>query len=144
MTLVKWSPRPGLFNWREDLFDDFFNSGRLITRNRDKWYPAVDIEEDKDAYHVEMELPGMNKDDVNISFEDDLLIVSGEKKEEKEDKEKNYHYYERRYGKFERTFRIHSDVVKDKIEATFKNGVLAIDLPKAEKAKPKQIEVKVK
>jgi len=144
MTLVKWSPRTSLFNWDEGLFNDFFNTGRFITRNRENWYPSVDIDEDKDAYHVTMELPGLSKDDVTISFEEDMLVVRGEKKEEQEDKEKNYHYYERRFGKFERAFRIHTDIVKDKIDAAFKNGVLHIDLPKAEKAKPKQIEVKIK
>jgi HSP20 family protein len=144
MRLVKWSPRTSLFNWDEGFFNDIFNTDRFITRSRENWYPSVDIDEDNDAYHVTMELPGMSKDDVSISFEDDMLLVKGEKREEKEDKEKNYHYYERRFGKFERAFRIHTDVVKDKIDATFKNGVLHIDLLKAEKAKPKQIEVKIK
>jgi HSP20 family protein len=144
MTLVKWNPSRSLFNFREDLWDNFFNSDHFLTRNRESWYPAVDIEEDKDNYHVTMELPGLNKEDVNISFEDGVLVVRGEKKEEKEDKDRNYHCYERRYGKFERAFRIHSDVEKDKIDATFKNGVLSIEMPKAEKAKAKQIEVKVK
>lgn len=144
MTLVKWNPSRSLFNFREDLWDNFFNSDHFLTRNRESWYPAVDIEEDNDKYHVTMELPGLNKDDVNISYEDGVLVVRGEKKEEKEDKDRNYHCYERRYGKFERAFRIHSDVEKDKIDAAFKNGVLSIELPKAEKAKAKQIEVKVK
>ena len=144
MTLVKWNPNRSLFNFGEDLWENFFSGDRFLTRNRETWYPVVDIEEDKDNYHMTMELPGMSKDDVNISFEDGVLVVRGEKKEEQEDKERNYHYYERRYGKFERAFRIHSDIEKEKIDATFKDGVLRIDLPKAEKAKAKQIEVKVK
>lgn len=144
MTLVKWTPRRSLFNYGEDLWDNFFNTDHFLSRGRESWYPAVDIEESKDNYHVTMELPGMGKDDVNISFENGVLHVRGEKKEEKEDKDRNYHCYERRYGKFERAFRIHSDVDNDKIDANFKNGVLSIDLPKAEKAKAKQIEVKIK
>jgi HSP20 family protein len=143
MTLVKWSPNRSLFNLAEDMFDDFFG-GRMLTRSRDLWYPAVDIEEDKDAYRVSLELPGLAKEDVQISLEDGLLIVKGEKKYEQEKKEVNYHSYERRFGKFERVFRIHSDIQQDKVEAKFKDGVLTIEMPKAESAKPKQIEISVK
>lgn len=71
-------------------------------------------------------------------------MISGEKKAEQQEEKKNYHYYERRFGKFERTFRFNSDIIVDKINASFKDGVLMIDLPKAEIAKPKEIEVKVK
>ena len=144
MNLVKLNPARSLYNWGDNLFEDFLNNDRLLNQTRDGWCPAVDITEDDDKYHVRMELPGVTKDDVKISFTDDVLHVSGEKKNEKNEEQKNYHHYERRYGKFERAFRIHSDVIDDKIEATFKDGVLNIELPKAEIAKPKQIEVKVK
>ena len=144
MNLVKLNPARSLYNWGDNLFEDFLNNDRLLNHTRDGWCPAVDITEDDDKYHVRMELPGVTKDDVKISFTDDVLHVSGEKKNEKNEEQKNYHHYERRYGKFERAFRIHSDVIDDKIEATFKDGVLNIELPKAEIAKPKQIEVKVK
>ena len=144
MTLVKWSPARSLFNWGDSLFEDVFNNDQLFRPIRENWYPAVDVVEDDNGYHFQMELPGMDKDDVKISFKEDVLLVSGEKKFVEKDEKKNYHYYERRYGKFERAFRIHSDIIEDKIEATFKNGVLTINLPKAEVAKPKEIEVKVK
>ena len=144
MNLVKLNPARSLYNWGDNLFEDFLNNDRLLNHTRDGWCPAVDITEDDDKYHVRMELPGVTKDDVKISFTDDVLHVSGEKKNEKNEEQKNYHHYERRYGKFERAFRIHSDVIDDKIEATFNDGVLNIELPKAEIAKPTQIEVKVK
>jgi HSP20 family protein len=144
MTLVKWNPARSMYNWGDSNFQDFLNDNRLLNRTRDGWCPAVDITEDDDKYHVRMELPGVTKDDVKISFTEDVLRVSGEKKSEKNDDQKNYRHYERNYGKFERAFRINSDVIDDKIEATFKDGVLSIELPKAEIAKPKQIEVKVK
>lgn len=144
MTLVKWNPAGNMFHWRENLLDDFFKSDRFFTPSREIWYPVVDVTEDDDAYHVHMELPGLAKEDVKISFKDDVLLVNGEKKSEQKDEKKNYHYYERRYGKFQRAFRINSDVIEDKIDANFKDGVLMIDLPKAEIAKPKEIEVKVK
>ena len=142
MTLVKWNPARSIWNWNEDLFNTFFDEKGY--RNRDTYYPAVDVEEDDNAYHVTMELPGMEKKDINISYHDGVLSISGEKSEKREEKERNYHYYERRFGKFERSFRIHTDVLEDKIEAGFNNGVLKVEVPKAEVAKPKQIEVKIK
>jgi len=144
MTLVKWNPSRNVLNWGDNLFEDFFNSDRFLSLNREGWYPAVDITEDENGYHVQMELPGLTKQDVKISFKDDVLHIAGEKKVEQEEEKKNYHHYERRFGKFERAFRLHSDVIVDKIDAIFKDGILKIELPKAEIAKPKEIEVKVK
>ena len=144
MTLVKWSPRRSLFNMGDELFTDFFNTRNTFVGNREGWCPAVDVTEDDNGYHFEMELPGLSKEDVKISFKEDVLHVTGEKKYENDEEKKNYHHYERRYGKFERAFRVHSDVLVEKIDANFKNGILSIDLPKAEIAKPKEIEVKVK
>ena len=144
MTLVKWSPRANLFNMGDEVFNDFFKTSRTLQNNREGWYPAVDISEDDNGYHVQMELPGLSKEDVKISFKEDVLRVTGEKKYAKDEEKKNYHHNERRYGTFERAFKIHSDVIEDKIEANFKDGVLTVELPKAEVAKPKEIEVKVK
>lgn len=144
MTLVKWNPARGLWNWNEDIFKTLFDESNLGVRNRDTYYPTVDVEEDDNAYRVTVELPGMEKKDIKISYHDNVLHISGEKVEKKEDENKNYHYYERRFGKFERAFRIHTDVIEDKIDAGFNNGVLTVELPKAEVVKPKQIEVKIK
>jgi HSP20 family protein len=144
MTLVKWNPNRSLFNLRNNWLDDFFGSDVLMNRTRESWYPAVDIEENDNEYVVALELPGMQKDDIKISFHDDILSISGEKKEESVKDNDNYHHFERRFGKFERSFRINSDIIGDKIDANMKDGVLTINLPKAEISKPKQIEVKVK
>ena len=144
MTLVKWNPAGNMLDWRENLLEDFFKNDRFHTPYRENWYPVVDVNEDDDGYHFQMELPGLTKEDVKISFKDDVLLVTGEKKAEQKEDKKNYHYNERRFGKFERAFRISSDVIVDKIDASFNDGVLMIDLPKAEIAKPKEIEVKVK
>ena len=144
MTLVKWNPRRSLFNLNDDLFTDFFNDRGWLRPARESWYPVVDVSEDDNAYHMQMELPGLSKDDVKISFHDDILTISGEKKHEKKDDNRNYHYFERNYGKFERSFRINSDIVVDKIDATFNDGILNIEMPKAEVAKPKEIAVKIK
>lgn len=144
MTLVKWNPSRNLFNVNSELMDQFFNTKWSSNRANSEWMPAVDIEEDDNGYKFFVELPGLEKDDVKISLHDDILTIKGEKKFEKKDESKNYHCYERRYGTFERAFRLNSDVIIDKIDATFKNGVLQVELPKAEIAKPKEIEVKVK
>jgi HSP20 family protein len=137
MTLVKWNPARSLF-WHNDtdLFDRYFERDTF-------WAPAVDIEEDDKAYLVTMDLPGLDKKEVDIKLDGDALTVSGEKKNEKNEKGKNYHRIERSYGKFQRSFRLNDDVNREQIEAKFKNGVLHLTLPKAEKAQPKQIEVKV-
>jgi len=144
MTLVKWNPARNLFNFEANLMDDMFRRNWFSESSDSKWMPAVDIEEDDNGYKFYVELPGLEKDDVKISFKDDILNIKGEKKLEKKEDNKNYHCYERRHGKFERSFRLHSDIIVDKIDASFKNGVLNLELPKAEIAKPKEIEVKVK
>jgi len=141
MTLVKWNPNRVLYNWNENLFNELLNTRGYFNEGL---HPYVDIEEREDGYVLNMELPGMSKDDLRISYQDGVLNISGEKKDSRNTENVNYHLNERRYGKFERTFRIHSDVDAGKIEAGFRNGILQIELPKAESAKPKQIEVKVK
>jgi HSP20 family protein len=108
------------------------------------WTPAVDIAEQENAYEVKMELPGVNKEDVKISLESNILTIRGEKKQEKEEKQKNLHSVERTYGSFQRSFTLPTTVKSDKIDAVFTDGVLSITLPKIEESKPKQIEVKVK
>jgi HSP20 family protein len=108
------------------------------------WTPAVDVAEHEDAYQVKVELPGVSKDDVKITMQDNILTIRGEKKQEKESKNSNYHRVERSYGSFQRSFTLPTSVKHDKIEASYNDGILTIALPKAEEAKPKQIEVKVK
>jgi HSP20 family protein len=144
MTLVKCNPARNMYNWRGNLLEDFFKDDRFYSPSHGTWHPVVDVNEDDNGYHFQMELPGLSKEDVKISLKDDVLTVNGEKKSEEKDEKKSYHYYERRYGKFQRAFRLNSDVIVEKIDAVFKDGVLMIDLPKAEIAKPKEIEVKVK
>lgn len=108
------------------------------------WMPAVDVAEEENEYIAKVELPGVNKDDVKITLESNILMIRGEKKAEKETKDKNYHRTERSYGSFQRSFTLPMTVKSDKIDAAYKDGILTIVLPKAEEAKPKQFEVKVK
>ena len=109
----------------------------------DSWTPSVDINETADAYIVKGELPGVEKDDVDVSIDDNTLTIRGEKKYEKETEEHQTHRTECVYGSFERSFSLPKQVDINNIEASFKNGVLKLKVPKAIEAKPRQIQVKI-
>jgi len=126
------------------MFDSFFRGTDEQGLLSGTWIPAVDVAEENDAYVVKVELPGVNKDDVKITLESNILTIRGEKKTENEVKDKNYHRTERSYGSFQRSFTLPTTVRNDKVDAVYKDGILTVSLPKAEEAKPKQIEVKVK
>jgi HSP20 family protein len=106
------------------------------------WVPACDIFEDKDGIKIVMEVPGVRPDDVKLQIENNMLTIRGEKRQVAEEKADRVHRYERSYGSFERTFSLPSTVDGDRIEADISDGVLTVMLPKAEKARPRQIEVK--
>jgi HSP20 family protein len=108
-----------------------------------EWSPLVDISEDDKEYLLKVELPEVSKDDVKVTVEGGTLTISGERKAEKEEKNRKYHRIERYYGRFERSFTIPDDAEPENVRAEFKDGVLRVHLPKSEKARPKQIEVKV-
>jgi HSP20 family protein len=107
------------------------------------WSPQVDIVEDEKEYLIKADLPEMKKDEINVSVENGVLSVSGERKTEKEEKNKKFHRIERSYGRFERTFMVPEDADGAKVKAEFKDGVLQVHLPKTPVAKPKAVEVKV-
>jgi HSP20 family protein len=102
----------------------------------------VDIYETDKSIVLKVELPGLSKEDINKEIKDDNLILRGERKFEKDIREENYHRIERSYGKFSRSFSLPSTIDRNKVDATFKDGVLEITIPKAEETKPKQIEIK--
>ncbi|HDR04399.1 MAG TPA: Hsp20/alpha crystallin family protein [Candidatus Marinimicrobia bacterium] len=103
--------------------------------------PRMDLEETSTQYNLRLELPGMSKENVQISFEDSMLVVNGEKKEPVRQKENRYHYSEIVYGKFSRAIKVPTNVESDKISANFENGILTITIPKSEQAKPRKIEI---
>jgi HSP20 family protein len=106
------------------------------------WYPACDVFEDKDAVKIVAELPGVKPEEVKLSLENNLLTIRGEKKQEAEERSERVHRYERSYGAFERGFVLPSTVDGDKISAQYQNGVLTILVPKAERARPREIPVR--
>jgi HSP20 family protein len=134
------------------LFDDFFER-RLAPFRGGRWLsaaggglpslPPVDVYEDKNEIVAKVELPGMEKDDIEINVADQLLTIKGSKKKEEEIKEDNYYRAERSYGAFVRTVELPKEVEADKAKAVFKNGVLEVRLPKSEHAREKEIKVNV-
>lgn len=106
--------------------------------------PAVELYEEGDNLVLKAELPGLNKDEIEITMDDSVLTIKGEKKEETEKKGKEYYRMERVYGKFFRTIELPETIDSEKIKGTYKNGVLEVTLPKKEEAKPKEIKVEVK
>jgi HSP20 family protein len=129
----------------EKMFDEFLgvNRRKMDLQNFD-WTPRVNVEEHEDRFEITADLPGMEKENINIEVQDNVLTIKGERKYEKEEKEAEYHICERSYGTFQRAFTLPENVKTDDIDAEYKDGVLKLALPKIEPAKPKEIKVKVK
>jgi HSP20 family protein len=143
-----------LSRWERDMermMEDFFGR-RTRPWWPERWFrteemevaaPAVDLYEEKDDIVVKAELPGMDKDNIEVNLTDHTLTIKGEKKKEEEDKKENYYSSERSYGSFVRTLELPKDVHTDQVKASFKNGLLEVRLPKTEEAKAKEVKVKV-
>ncbi len=153
MSLVRWNPMRDLIEIEREfnrLFRDFdsrfgFNIAQGTDENLDNavWSPLSDIYEDDDTYKLRLDLPGVKKDEVKISYSDGRLTITGERKQEKETGNHKYHRVERMYGKFYRSFDLPEKIKEDQITAEFKEGQLTISIPKAEEAKPKEIPIKI-
>ncbi len=135
--LVKFNPF-GSAVARDLFFDDFFPVAQT------SFEPRIDVKENEKEFVVRAELPGLSKDDFKLSVENNVLTLEGEKKNEFEEKQDGYFRRERTFGAFRRSFRLTDSVDAKKIKAQYEQGVLNITIPKAEKAKPKLIEVSVK
>lgn len=140
MSMIRWTPRRNLMTLPRDL-DQFFGNFGIDYNTDTVWNPAVDIAENDKGYEVTAELPGMKKDEIKISFENDMLTLSGERKNEKEENDKNFHRIERSYGKFERCFHLPKNVKAGDIKADYKDGILTVNVPKSEEAKAIEIAV---
>ena len=125
------------------LWESFFERGALRGEDGVEWLPSRDVAETKNEIVVKAEVPGLESKDIDISLSDGLLTIKGEKKQEREEKEENIHLVERSYGSFTRTIRLPNEFQSDKINASYKNGVLKVVLPKSEEAKKKEIKIKV-
>jgi len=152
MTITRWNPAKELISVEKEfgkLFDSFNNRFGLKSSKEDEdfanavWSPLTDIKEDENKYSLHLDLPGVKKEDVKITFNNGQIAISGERNFEKEENNSKYHRVERAFGKYYRAFSLPEKIMEDKIEAEFKDGILNISIPKAEEAKPKQIEVKI-
>ncbi len=145
--ITKWSLLPNISSLQNEMnrmLDQFFRGeAPEFSVESGTWLPPVDLSETADKVVVKAEVPGIDPKEINISIQDNTLLIKGEKKEEKEEKGKNYYRMERRYGNFSRSIALPASVDTNKISAECKNGVLEITLQKKEEVKPKQISVKV-
>ena len=144
--LIRWEPAREMMTLREAmdrLFDDAFT--RPLSMSGNNWsIPAVDMYQTDNEVVVKAALPGIKADEVQINVTGEVITIKGEIKQENESKEKAYHIREQRWGAFERSLVLPTEVVADKAKAGFENGVLTITLPKAEEVKPKTISIKTK
>ena len=141
MTLVRWNPGRELASMEIDrlnrMFEDFYGNVR-------GWVPAVDIyETNAHEFVIKAELPEMKREDINVTFENNTLTLTGERKASFEDDNGTYHRSERAAGKFSRSFTLPATVDGNRISASYKDGVLTVRVPQREEAKPKQIDVSV-
>ncbi len=120
------------------LFDDFF--GRSVGEWA-AWTPAADLYETEETYVLEMEAPGFDRDDLEITLEQGVLTISGQRASERQERQATYHLRERSQGRFSRSFRVPRSIEADDVRAQFEQGVLRVELPKVEHAKPRRIEV---
>jgi len=148
-TLTRWDPFKELDELQNRLSTLFGRApvrkdgGREEAMTLAEWAPLVDIIEEEKEYRIKAELPEVNKSDVKVTVQDDVLTIAGERTFEKEETGRKYHRVERAYGSFARSFTLPEDADAAKVSADFKDGVLIVHLPKSEKARPKSIEVKV-
>jgi HSP20 family protein len=127
----------------DDLLEDFFG-GFGMERQASPIVPRVEVSETDDAFIVDAELPGMGEKDIELTLEDNVLTIKGEKKKEEETKKKNYYVSERSYGRFQRSLQLGPDIDADNVQASFKKGVLTVTVPKIESAKSKARAIDIK
>ena len=145
MNLVTWDPYREISSIH-NRFNRIFG-GALTPRERDEelslgaWIPPVDIVEEKERILLTAELPGFQEKDIDVQMEGNLLTLRGERKSEVEKEGRTFHRVERSYGQFFRSFTLPNNVDRDRIKAKFANGLLEVELPKREEARPKQIKI---
>ena len=145
MTLVKWTPKPmDISNEFDDMFRTVFHSDlKYPLKTEPNWKPEIDIKESDNLFQINTDLPGLTKKDIKVSLKGDQLTISGERKKISDNENDHYHYRERSVGKFIRSFNLPESINKDKINASFKNGILSIVLEKHEEIVPKEMEIPI-
>ena len=148
MAIVRWEPFRNMVTLQDRInrmFDDVFS--RAGDHEEESviadWRPSVDIYDNATAIVIKTEIPGVAKEDVSVEVRENVLILKGERKIEKEEAEGTYYRKERLYGKFQRSFTLPVETEAEKIKASFKDGVLVLEIPKPEEKKPKQIAINI-
>jgi len=141
-SLMPWTGTGSLKREMDRLFERFFEPEWADLPALGDWAPSLDLSETKESLVVKMEVPGMDPKDIQVSLQENLLTVKGEKRQEKEDKDERYHRIERSYGAFTRSVRLPVAVDGSKVDASFKNGLLTVTLPKTPGAKGTTIPIK--
>jgi HSP20 family protein len=144
--LTRWTPAADLVHFGR-LFDEAFSDmlrplGQAEGAAQRSWVPPVDIRETENHVVLALDLPGLRKEDVNVTLENSVLTIAGERRFESDQKNETLHRLERAYGAFTRSFTLGSQVQADGLEATFQDGVLTVQVPKAEASKPRRIAIK--
>ncbi len=145
MTLVKYSPMRELFrtqNRLDQLVDSFFGDPLRSGFEPSGWAPQVDVEETPEAFVFRADLPGLNKKDITISVENNRLTIRGERKGLVDEKTSRVHRVERLVGSFSRSFQLPATVLSERVEASYRDGVLEVTVPKADEVKPREIEIR--
>lgn len=140
--LTRWKPMNNYVGFQNDI-DRLFEALRPTAgfASGSAFAPALDLKETKDAYTLEVDLPGFKKDDVKITFEDQVLSVSGERQAETREENEKHHHIERSYGRFERRVRLAAPIDAESVKARFEDGVLSVTLPKSEEARTRTIQI---
>jgi HSP20 family protein len=142
--VTRWNPNANAYLNREPLsrlFESFFNDMQGEEVSNRGWVPPVDIQETEEGYRLQAELPGLTKEDIQITLENNVLRLTGERKFEREAKKDSFHRIERTYGSFSRAFALPNQVNAEGVQASFENGILTLTIPKAEQAKPRKIAI---
>ena len=145
MKLVRWNPNRGLMDFHSE-FDRVLEN--LVgdptgSHLAECWVPAADLKESEEGFTIDLDLPGVEPKDVKVSVQDDVVWIRGERRQEQTEGPKNWHRTERVYGSFERSFRLGTPLDAAKVKAAYRSGVITVSIPKAESAKPREIEVEV-
>ena len=144
MTLVKWNPNKTQLTGFDRMLDEFLNDGLNFSTNpQNSWTPSVDIRESDKAYTITADLPGLKKKEVKVNVNDGTLEISGERNYDDKEENSSFHRRERGYGSFQRSFHLPDTVLEEKITASFKNGILSVEVPKAEEVKSKGYEINI-
>jgi HSP20 family protein len=144
IAIERWRPFGSVAGWDSEmnrLFDSILERPVVKTNGERMWAPALDMYETKDEIVLNFELPGVREKDVTLSIMGDVLTLKGERAFDRDVKDEGYHHVERLFGKFERSVQLPMEVQTDKVQATYRDGMLEVKLPKAEEVKPREIKI---